>query len=50
MCRVIWATGNPKVKETIPGVSFEDAVYSLRTEGAAGRVALLNAIDARLGE
>ncbi len=50
VCRVIWASGNPLVKQTIPDVSFEDTVYTLRTEGQAGRVAMLNAIDARLGE
>jgi hypothetical protein len=50
VCRVIWATGNPRVKQTIPDVSFEDKVYTLRAEGQAGRVAMLNAIDARAGE
>jgi hypothetical protein len=50
VCRVIWATGNPLVKQTIPGVHFEDTTYSLRAESEAGRVAVLNAIDAREGE
>ena len=50
VCRVIWATGNPKVKQTLPDVSFEDTVYNLRAEAEAGRVSILHAIDAREGE
>ncbi len=45
VCRVIWYTGNPVVKETIPGVTFEDERTSLRTEGEAGRLAFLQRIS-----
>ena len=45
VCRVIWFTGNEKVKETIPGVTFEDERTTLRTEGQAGRLSFLRAIS-----
>lgn len=45
VCRVIWFTGNDKVKETIPGVTFEDERTTLRSEGRAGRLGFLAAID-----
>ncbi|MET0373018.1 MAG: hypothetical protein ABW128_02025 [Rhizorhabdus sp.] len=41
---MIWFTGNDKVRETIPGVTFEDERTTLRAEGAAGRVGFLGAI------
>jgi hypothetical protein len=44
VCRVIWFTGNDKVRETIPGVSFEDERTTLRAEGAAGRVGFLDVV------
>lgn len=50
VCRVVWSTGNPVVKETIPGVTFETVHDSLRDEARAGRLACLAAIDARDGE
>ena len=45
VCRVIWFTGNEKVKETIPGVVFEDERTTLRGEGQAGRLSFLNYIS-----
>ncbi|MCB2079989.1 MAG: nuclear transport factor 2 family protein [Novosphingobium sp.] len=45
ICRVIWYTGNDKVKETIPGVVFEDERTTLRSEGEAGRLMFLNAVS-----
>ena len=45
VCRVIWFTGNEKVKETIPGVTFEDERTTLRSEGQAGRLGFLTAIS-----
>ena len=50
VCRVVWWTGNPRVKETLPGVVFEDIRDALRSEGAAGRLGFLNAVDARQGD
>ncbi len=44
VCRVTWFTGNDKVKETIPGVVFEDERTSLRGEADAGRLSFLRAI------
>lgn len=49
VCRVIWSTGNDRVKETIPGVTFEKQLDSLKAEAAAGRLAFLAALDARDG-
>ncbi|MDE2301746.1 MAG: nuclear transport factor 2 family protein [Sphingomonadales bacterium] len=49
VCRVIFATGNPRVKETLPGVTFEDTSFSLRDEDRGGQVMLLRALDAREG-
>ncbi len=45
VCRVIWFTGNPVVKETIEGVSFDTVLDSLRTEGREGRLSFLTAIS-----
>jgi hypothetical protein len=50
VCRVVWATGNPAVKQPTPGASFVDSVYTLQSEGEAGCIAVLNAIDAREGQ
>ncbi len=50
VCRVVWSTGNDRVKETIPGVAFEKVYDSLRDEGAAGRLSFLNAINARASD
>jgi SnoaL-like domain len=45
MCKVVWFTGNDTVRETLPGVTFEDPTTSLREEGAAGRLGYLKAIS-----
>ena len=45
VCRVIWWTGNDAVRLTLPGVTFDDPLCNLREEGAARRVAFLNAIS-----
>jgi hypothetical protein len=45
VCRVIWYTGNDAVRETIPGVTFEDERTTLRREGDAGRVSFLRAVS-----
>jgi hypothetical protein len=50
ICRVIWSSGNDRVKETIPGVVFEKVYDSLRDEARAGRLGFLKAIDARDGD
>ena len=44
VCRITWWTGNPLVNETIPGVRFDLATSVLRSEAAAGRVGILNAV------
>ncbi len=45
VCRIVWWVGNPRVNETIPGVSFELDTTILRTEAGAGRVGFLNALE-----
>lgn len=45
VCRVIWFTGNPAVKETIEGVSFDTELDSLRADAEAGRLGYLKAIS-----
>lgn len=45
VCRVIWYTGNNKVRETLPGIVFEDERTTLRAEGDAGRLVFLNAVS-----
>lgn len=49
VCRVIWFTGNPRVKDTLPGVVFEDAVFELRGEASEGYLGFLKALDDRRG-
>ena len=44
VCRVVWSTGNDRVKETIPGVVFENVYDSLKDEAAAGRLGFLTAL------
>ncbi len=44
VCRVLWWGGNGQVRETIPGVSFEEELSALRREAAAGHVSYLGAI------
>jgi 3-phenylpropionate/cinnamic acid dioxygenase small subunit len=46
VCRVVWFTGNPRVKDTLPGVVFEDRTDVLRQEAQAGRLGFLAAFDA----
>jgi hypothetical protein len=38
------------VKETIPGVTFENVFDSMKGEAAAGRLSFLTAIDTRGGD
>ncbi len=45
VCRVVWFTGNPAVKDTIEGVSFDTELDSLRAEASEGRLHFLNAIS-----
>ncbi|MFA7587578.1 MAG: nuclear transport factor 2 family protein [Novosphingobium sp.] len=45
VCRVVWSTGNPLVKQVLPAASFEDDCVSLHDEAAAGRLAYLNAVS-----
>lgn len=45
VCRIVWWTGNPKVQETQPGVSFDLNTTSLRRSGEAGDVAFLKAME-----
>lgn len=40
-CRVVWFTGNPRVKDTLPGVVFEDQTESLRGAAEAGEISFL---------
>lgn len=47
VCRVIWSTGNDRVKETIPGVTFENVLASMKAEAAADALSFLKAIDAQ---
>ena len=49
VCRVVWSTGNDRVKETIPGVTFEKVHDSMKDQAAAGGLHFLKAIDARDG-
>jgi len=44
VCRVVSFTGNPHVKDTLPGLVFEDTVNDLRTEARAGRLGILDAL------
>jgi len=44
-CRMTWSAGNPKVKETLAGVTFDQDLASLKDEAASGRVLFLNAIS-----
>ncbi len=44
VCRITWWTGNPFVKEPIPGVKFDSATTVLRREADAGRVGVLTAV------
>jgi hypothetical protein len=46
---MIWAAGNSRVNETVPGVSFENAGYALRRDARARRLGVMAAIDAREG-
>jgi SnoaL-like domain len=46
-CRTVWSGGNPKVLQTMPGVSGELQLDSLSREAAAGRVAHLDAFGGR---
>jgi len=46
-CRVLWWAGNNHVRETIPGMTFEDDLLTLRGEADAGNVAYLKAIAAK---
>lgn len=45
VCRVIWSTGNDRVRETMPGVTFGDANCSLRQEASESRIGFLTAIS-----
>lgn len=45
ICRITWWTGNPKVQETIPGVSFDLDTTVLRRDAEAGKVRLLKKIS-----
>lgn len=47
VCRVVWSTGNDRVKETIPGVTFDNVFDSMTAEAAAGSLSFLKAIDAQ---
>jgi hypothetical protein len=49
VCRVVWFTGNPRVKDTLPGVVFEDSTNVLRQEAQCGRLGYLAALDALEG-
>ena len=44
VCRVLWWGGNNHVRETIPGVTFEEDLRDLRSEANAGNVSYLEAI------
>lgn len=43
-CRIVWWVGNPKVNETIPGVSFDLQTTSMKGAAAAGQLGYLNAL------
>jgi hypothetical protein len=45
-CRSVWSGGNPKVLETVPGVSGEPQLDSLSREAAAGAISHLHALRA----
>ncbi|PLK26514.1 nuclear transport factor 2 family protein [Novosphingobium sp. TH158] len=47
--RIVWATGNMRVMETIPGSAFDIRFASMPAEAAAGSISFLKAIDAREG-
>lgn len=48
LCRIVWWVGNPKVNETIPGVSFDLETSSLKQEAAAGRLGFQEKLPAEL--
>ncbi|MDE2597713.1 MAG: nuclear transport factor 2 family protein [Sphingomonadales bacterium] len=47
-CRVIWYTGNDRVRQLSEDVAFVDERTTLAIEAAAGRVAYLSAVDAEI--
>ena len=47
VCRMIWWGGNPRVLETMPGVTVEPSLTALRAEAAAGRIRFLDATARR---
>jgi hypothetical protein len=46
-CRVMWWAGNGHVRETIPGMTFEQDLASLRRDADAGRLSYLKVIADR---
>jgi hypothetical protein len=44
VCRSVWSGGNPRVMETIPGMTGEGPTHALKTEAAGGEVAFLAAL------
>ena len=46
-CRSVWAGGNPKVLQTMEGVTGEQQMDSLSRDAAAGKLAFLQALGMR---
>jgi hypothetical protein len=44
ICRTIWSGGNPLVLQTMPGVTVEQELHSLKEEAAALRLSFLEAL------
>lgn len=44
VCRSVWADGNPRVMETLPGISGVPQLYSLKVEAESGAVRFLQGL------
>lgn len=47
VCRTIWSGGNPRVLETMPGVTVEQQLHSLSGEAQSRSIAFLDALRSR---
>ncbi len=47
VCRTIWSGGNPRVLQTMPGVTVEPQLHSLGNEAASRNISFLDALRRR---
>jgi hypothetical protein len=50
LCRTIWNGGNPRVLQTMPGVTVEPELHSLSGEASARKLSYLDALRRKSGE